>query len=349
LSIALRRIVSRSTGTAGLRSRGRGGSSCATRWTVSAKRRAVEGRAADDEMVEGGAEPVDVGRPLDAARVARRLLGGHVGRGAREDALLREAAAALREPGEAEVQHEDPPAAIEHEIGGLEVAVDDALLVRGMDGARGDAERLDGLAERKRGLLQRPPLHVLHHDVGPPAFLGDPVDGDDVRVGEPGRDDGLAGEALQRRALLGQRDRELQRASAAELAVPGFPDFAGAAPAEALDEHEVRDAPRGVVLMGGGLRWEGAARYLEGGVVLAVCRLGQRRQVRGRDPAARSQDLRERPRRAVALLPRLGELRLAQPAPGDREPPERALLLGAEKPPEAGRQSRRDKRVRHRL
>ena len=129
-----------------------------------AHRLAVEEPAADEQLVEHDAEGPDVGATI--RRLAARLLRRHVGGGAEDEAggrarageggRLREAGRAARARvvvpapglGEAEVEHLHLAVGGQLDVGGLEVAVDDALLV-------GLLERLGDLAARRRG--PRPP------------------------------------------------------------------------------------------------------------------------------------------------------------------------------------------------
>ena len=85
-----------------------------------------------------------------------------------------------------EVEHLRAAVARDHDVGGLDVAMDDAARVRRRERA-GD---LDGIVER-RGNRQRPlrqqpierrAVHQLHRDEGRPRVLADLVDGDDVRM-----------------------------------------------------------------------------------------------------------------------------------------------------------------------
>src|SRR6185503_1502002 len=81
----------------------------------------LEGPATGEELVEDEAERVDVAARRDLA--AGELLGRHVGRRARAQRLA-------RRPGEAEVGDPDLAAAVEHDVRRLQIAVDDAAVVR---------------------------------------------------------------------------------------------------------------------------------------------------------------------------------------------------------------------------
>jgi len=116
--------------------------------------------------------------------------------------------------GEAEVEYLDEAAIGEHDVGGLEVAVEDAELVRGGE-AVGDLDT-GGERELQAGgalgddLVERLAGDVLHDNVGLVLSAGlggclaDVVDGGDVGVVDGG---GEAGLAQLRGADLLQRER----------------------------------------------------------------------------------------------------------------------------------------------
>ena len=106
-----------------------------------------------EALEQHAAERPDVGAPVD--RRAARLLGAHVGRGAEDHAragsrrrvMVGEFDEVGVEPasdrialGEAEVEHLHRARGREHDVAGLEIAVDDAALVRRLD-RRGDLDR----------------------------------------------------------------------------------------------------------------------------------------------------------------------------------------------------------------
>ena len=232
--------------------------------------RARAGGRPREEVVEHRAERVDVGPLVD--RLAPRLLRRHVGRRAEHRAHDRVVSAApgghgggrlvvgrgrrpqvfrqapVHDHGLAEGAHQD--------VGRLEVAVDDVLAVRVGHGlGHGQEVRQQGEPAREaafRGADERveraagDELHgVEGHAVRPSARL---VDGDDRRVLEPCRDEGLPHEAS---SVRGGRGLELlQGDRAAQPPVARRQDAAHAAPRELALDRVVLAAddrqPRGV-------------------------------------------------------------------------------------------------------
>src|SRR5262249_61076075 len=126
--------------------------------------------------VEHEAERVDVAPWRDLA--ACELLGRHVGRRAGAKDLARGA-------GQAEIRDPDLAAAVEHDVRGLEIAVDDAPVVRGGKPRADLAGQLDravlresaDAADERRGI---PGVHLLpREERGAPDFprAADAADG----------------------------------------------------------------------------------------------------------------------------------------------------------------------------
>jgi len=130
--------------------------------------------------------------------------------------------------------------------------VEDAAVVGVLEGVGEGAPDRDDLLDRQRAVPVEAPgevraLREVHDQVGAALVLAGGLDGDDVRVVEPGQGPGLAEEAL---ALAGRRPppgrEELERDAALEDRVVGPVDGAGPAAADRLDELVGADAPRSV-------------------------------------------------------------------------------------------------------
>ncbi len=165
-------------------------------------------------------ERVHVGVPGDRLRIAD-LLGRHVS-GRAEHLLL--AAPRARtcvarvdafglELRASPVEHEHLAVLAEHDVGRLEVAMDDAVLVRELDGLTHLDERVEEAVEREtrrhrrvaraelgEHVPERPAADALHREVGPAVGLAHLVHRHDGRVLEPGLDATLVHEALRRAA-----------------------------------------------------------------------------------------------------------------------------------------------------
>ncbi len=200
------------------------------------ERRALEGLAARVELVEHQPERVDVA--ADRRALARELLGRHVGRRARHLSVDDVA----RGDGQAEVGDARPAPAVDHHVGGLQVPMQHAPLVRGRE-ARAelprDVERLvrrqppDAL-QKGREILA---VDVLHREVLLPVDLGDVVDAADVGVRNLPGDADLGVKAIEAILVRGQMPRqELERHGLTELQIVRAVDLAHAAAAEQADD-----------------------------------------------------------------------------------------------------------------
>ena len=132
---------------------------------------------------------------------------------------------------EAEVEQLDPPAGrLEPHVPGLDVAVDQAMLVRRGQALCGLAADAQDLGQRQPGLLgnavlQRLATQQRHGEERHAAFLADLVDRHDVVVLKGGRCPRLAEEAHQVVRVKRQlRAHRLERDLAAELHVLGAED-----------------------------------------------------------------------------------------------------------------------------
>jgi hypothetical protein len=188
----------------------------------------VEGLLAREQLERHHGERVAV-RGGDR-RLAHRLLGREVG--GRAEHLARLGHLLLPgEAGDAEVADAQPVALVEQQVGRLDVAVDDARGVGGVEpGGRlaqpaQGALRLDLLAAAQH-VGDRAAAHELHDHEGAPVVLGDVVDRHDVRVrGEAGGGARLALEALAGTLVLAEvLGEDLDGDGAVEQLVVGFPD-----------------------------------------------------------------------------------------------------------------------------
>ena len=133
--------------------------------------------------------------------------------------------------GEAEVEDLDVAVVGHEDVVGLEVAVDDALAVRGGEAPR-DLERpVDRLLLRHGRAVelaaQRLALEQLGHGVGDAVVRAEVVDREDVRMRERGDGLGLALEARERVGVRGQlRGEDLDGDLAVELRVARAVDLA---------------------------------------------------------------------------------------------------------------------------
>ena len=197
-----------------------------------------EGRLADEAFVEHDAERVDVRAAVEGPR--GDLLGREVGDGPHERARLGEARLGGG-VGEAEVHHAHAHAraaflARDHDVGGLDVAVNDAARVAVVEGL-GDLDAdVHDLAEAQRLVADesqqgRPP-DQRHDEEERPLVSAEIVDRDDRRVVHLGDQLRLALEALFELGRQIARRDELDGDLAVEQRVARAVDDAHAAAAE---------------------------------------------------------------------------------------------------------------------
>ena len=105
---------------------------------------AAERRAAGQEGVEDRPQAVDVAGRRHGPAPARGLLGRHVGRRAHDRAAVGQLAVALDPLGQAEIGHVGLALLVEQDVGRLEIAVQDAPLVRVVDGLGGQLQQPRG-------------------------------------------------------------------------------------------------------------------------------------------------------------------------------------------------------------
>ena len=140
----------------------------------------------------------------------------------------------------------------EHDVARLEIAVDDAAVVRVLHAGQHLAHDLDRLTHRQTAfdqVLERGPFDVLHRDVVGAVHVPAIEDADHVGVLEPRGGGGLPPKPLHELLVLRKaRMQELQRYPSVEHRVLGAPDVghsAGAEPSQqpvaAGDDRVVRE------------------------------------------------------------------------------------------------------------
>ena len=170
--------------------------------------------------------------------LAEELLRRHVGGRAGADVFD---GADRRQP---EVHQPDFARVVQHDVGGLQVAMEDAALVRGGQPGAQLPRDVGGLvfreaadaAERRREVLA---VHVFHRQVEVTVDLADVVDAADVGVRDLARRPDLVVELREPDGIGADRvGQELQRDRLAEAEVVGAVDLAHAALAEEADDAE---------------------------------------------------------------------------------------------------------------
>ena len=137
---------------------------------------------------------------------------------------------------------EQPGTALgQRDVGGFEVAVDDPLPVRGVEGIGdldGNPDRLvDGQRALREPLGQRVALQVLHHQVVDPVLGADVEDGADMGVTQGRQRLGFPLEPLPAFGILGEvLGQDLDGDGAIKTGVAGSIDFAHAAGADPGDD-----------------------------------------------------------------------------------------------------------------
>ena len=158
---------------------------------------ALESPFAGDHLVQHGAGRKDIGSAVDDV-VAAALLGRHVGR--RADRREHGRGLDVHQLRDAEIAHLHPMVGGHHDVAGLDVLVDHALLVRAgqrIEDLQHDGDGLRNVHGRLvvEQLAQAAPGHELHRQVGLLLVKGEVVDRDDVGMRAARGRLGLAPEA----------------------------------------------------------------------------------------------------------------------------------------------------------
>ena len=205
---------------------------------------AGEGGTQAEELVADGADGIHVGAGIGAAA---DLFGGDVAQGAHDEASPRETGLGGGHLGDAKVEDFHLTVAEKEDIAGLDVAVDDALLVRVVQTATDLSHDGDFVFQGQRLALgdeaaELVTVEELHDDEEAAVVLAHVVDGDDVGVAEAGAGLGFTEKAGAE--LVGDLDLggdDLEGDGAVEDGVMGFVDHAHAAAADAPEDMVLTD------------------------------------------------------------------------------------------------------------
>ena len=148
--------------------------------------------------------------------------------------------------GEAEIEHLRAIARADEDVGGLDVAVDDARGMGGLECVRDlDPQPEHRIACERTGgesVLQRRALEVLHGDERSSVLLADVVDGADMWMAERRSGSGFTLKAAQRFGIARQiSGDELERHGTVKPRILGLVDHAHPAAAELADDAVVRE------------------------------------------------------------------------------------------------------------
>ena len=174
---------------------------------------------------------------------------------------LAERIGGVDDAGEPEVEDADSSGGVEHEVAGLDVAVDDSLGMRGLEPAGGldDASRRLGDGQRPAvadDAIEVAAFDEFHHQEMDAAIFVGINSGDDVGMFQTTGGLDFATESQARPVGRGRkRGEDLQSAHAPEPAVAGLEDHAHSALADLVEDDVVSDQKPAALLLvdGGGL------------------------------------------------------------------------------------------------
>ena len=220
-----------------------------------ADRLGSEGRSAGQQFIEDAPERPDVGPGINWQ--AARLFGAHVSGGAEHRAGARArrrdrdalgSGFVAQGLGEPEVEHLHGAVRRQLDVGGFEIAVDDALFVRGFESA-GELERDRHNLRRRERTRAQPvgecrPFNQFEHERGHTVCLFEAVDTADVRVIQSGDQPGFTGEPCHAVRVCHEGGREhLDRDVTVEHEITGAIDLAHAPLTDGC-QHLVAAQPR---------------------------------------------------------------------------------------------------------
>lgn len=215
---------------------------------------AAEGQLAGEHFVEHTAKRPNIGALIDG--FALGLLGRHVGGGAQDHAGLgghagegggirnvRRGGMVVERLGESEIEHLDHAAVGDLDVGGLEVAMDNAApvsVLESLANLTGDGQRV---VHRKRtgvkALGQGNTFDQLHHQSMGTAGVLKAVNRADIGVIERGQELGFATQAGEPLRIAGEGlGQQLERDLAPEFGIAGAVDLTHATRAQGGDDDE---------------------------------------------------------------------------------------------------------------